>query len=75
MTLYRNLIVASCIIFTTGITSIHLVNVSITMKKNLKPTGALGKTLMMSIPQIVKGQERLIGQRGFACFVICFQKN
>jgi hypothetical protein len=50
MMLYSNLTAASCIIFTTGIASIHLVNVSITIKKNLKPPGALDKMPMMSIP-------------------------
>jgi hypothetical protein len=63
MILYRNLTVASCTMFTTGIASIHLVNVLIATNKNLKPPGALGKTSKMLIPQIVKGQERLIGQR------------
>jgi hypothetical protein len=43
-------------LFTTGIASIHLVNVSMVMNKNLNPSGALGKTPMISIPQIVKGQ-------------------
>jgi hypothetical protein len=47
--------------FTTGIASIHLVNVSMAMNKNLKPPGALGRMPMMSIPQIAKGQERSIG--------------
>jgi hypothetical protein len=69
---YRNLTVASCVIFTTGIASIHMVNVLITMNKNLKPPGALGKMPMMSIPHIAKGQERSIGQRGFAYFIVCF---
>jgi hypothetical protein len=47
MMLCRNLTVASCIIFTTGIISIHLVNMSIAMNKNLKPAGALGKMSTM----------------------------
>jgi hypothetical protein len=68
MMLCRNLTVASYIMFTTGIASIHLVNMSILMNKYLNPPSALGKMSTMSIPQIVKGQERLIGQRGFACF-------
>jgi hypothetical protein len=75
MILYRNLTAASCMIFTTGIASIHLMNVSIGTNKNLNPPGALGKMPMMSIPQIVKDQERSIGKRGFACFVIYFWKN
>jgi hypothetical protein len=50
MILCRNLTAASCIMFTTGIASIHLVNLSITTNKNLKPLGTLGKTLTMSIP-------------------------
>jgi hypothetical protein len=66
------LTVASYIMFTTGIASIHLVNVSILMNKYLNPPSALGKMSTMSIPQIVKGQERLIGRRGFACFIVCF---
>jgi hypothetical protein len=50
MILYRNLTAASCVMFTTGIASIYLVNVSIATNKNLKPPGALGKTPTMSIP-------------------------
>jgi hypothetical protein len=61
MMLCRNLTAASCMIFATGIASIHLVNVSIIMNKNLNPPGTLGKMSMMSIPQIAKGQERSIG--------------
>jgi hypothetical protein len=61
--------------FTSGISSIYLVNVSIMMNKKLNSSGALGKTPTMSIPQIAKGQERLIGQRGFAFFIVCFWKT
>jgi uncharacterized YccA/Bax inhibitor family protein len=61
MMLYRNLTAASYVIFTTGIASIHLVNVSIAMNKNLKLHGALGKMLMILIPHIAKDQERSIG--------------
>jgi hypothetical protein len=61
--LYRNLAAASCVMFTTSIASIHLVNKSMVMNRNLNPPSALGKTSIMSIPQIVKGQERSIGQR------------
>jgi hypothetical protein len=61
--------------FTTGMASIHLVNVSIKANKNLNPPGALGKIPMMSIPHIAMGQEISIDQRGFACFVVCFWKN
>jgi hypothetical protein len=75
MMLCRNLISASNMIFATGIASIHLVNVSFMMNKNLKPPGALGKMPTISIPQIVKNQKRLIGLRGFACFIVCFSKN
>jgi hypothetical protein len=72
MMLYRNLITASYVIFATGIASIHLVNVAIMMNKNLNPPGALGNMPTMSIPQIVKGLERSIVRRGFACFIVCF---
>jgi hypothetical protein len=43
--------------FTTGIASIQLVNMSIVMNRNLNPPGALAKAPMMSIPQIVNGRE------------------
>jgi hypothetical protein len=75
MVLYRNLTATSCVIFATGIAFIHLVNVSIATNRNLNPPGALGKMPTMLIPQIAKGQERSIGQRGFVCFVVCFWKN
>jgi hypothetical protein len=75
MMLYRNLTAASCIMFTIGITSIHLVNVLILTNKYLNPLGALCKMATMSIPQIAKGQDRLIDRRGFACFIVCFWKN
>jgi hypothetical protein len=60
MILCKNLTAASYVIFIIGIASIHLVYVSIMTNKNLKPPGALGMPTM-SIPQIVKGQERSIG--------------
>jgi hypothetical protein len=44
------LTVTSYVIFTTGIASIHLVNVLIVTNKNLKPSGALGKMFTISIP-------------------------
>jgi hypothetical protein len=58
--------------FTTGVASIHLVNVSMPKNKNLKSPEALGRIPMMSIPHIAKGHERSMGQRGFAYFVVCF---
>jgi hypothetical protein len=72
MILYRNLSAASCVIFATGIASIHLVKVSMATNKNLNLPGAIGKMPTTSIPQIAKGQERSIGRRGFACFDVCF---
>jgi hypothetical protein len=63
MILCRNLTATSYMVFITGIASIHLVNMSIAVNKNRNPPGALGKTFTMSIPHIVKGQERLIGRR------------
>jgi hypothetical protein len=75
MILCRNLTAASCVMFGTDIASIHLVNMLIATNKNLNPPGALGKMPTMSIPRIVKGRKRSIGQRGFACFTVCFCKN
>jgi hypothetical protein len=53
--LCRSLTAASCVMFTTGIAFIHLVNVLIAANKNINPPGALRKTPRMSIPQIAKG--------------------
>jgi hypothetical protein len=61
MMLLRKLAASSCVMFTTGVASIHLVIVSMLMNKNLKPLGALGRIPMMSIPDIAKGQERSMG--------------
>jgi hypothetical protein len=72
MILCRNMTTAACVMFTTGITCIHLVNVLIAMNKNLNPPDTLGKMPTMSIPHIAKGQERLKNQRGFACYVVFF---
>jgi hypothetical protein len=60
MMLYKNLTTASCVMFTTVVASIHLVNVSIPMNKNLNPPRALGRMPTMPISQIAKGQERSI---------------
>jgi hypothetical protein len=73
--LLRNLTAASCVMFTTEVASIHLVNVSMPTNKNLKLPGALGRMSMISTPHTAKGQERSMGRRGFACFVVCFRKN
>jgi hypothetical protein len=75
MILYRNLTAASCVIFITGIASIHLVNKLIAMNKNLNPPSALGKTPTILLPQIATIEERSICQRGFACFVVCLLMN
>jgi hypothetical protein len=56
MILCRNLIAASCVMFITGMASIHLVNMSIVMNKNLNPPGALGEICTMSISHIAKGR-------------------
>jgi hypothetical protein len=72
MILLRNLTAASCVMFTIRVASIQLVNVSMPTNKNLKPPGALGRIPMMSTPHTAKGQERSMGWRGFACFVVCF---
>jgi hypothetical protein len=61
--------------FITGIASIHLVNMLIATNKNMNPPGALGKALMMLIPQIANDQERSMGLRGLACFMVGFLKN
>jgi hypothetical protein len=53
-----NLTATSCVMFTTGIASIHLVNVSIVTNRNLNHTGALGKAPTMLISLITNDQER-----------------
>jgi hypothetical protein len=69
---FLDLTTSSWVIFTAGMASIHLMNVSTPTNKYLNPPGALGKIPMMSIPQIAKGHEMSIGQRGLACFIVCF---
>jgi hypothetical protein len=65
MILCRNLIAASWVIFTTGMASIHLLNVSTPMNKYLNPPGALGKIPTMSISQTAKGQGYIYYWHGF----------
>jgi hypothetical protein len=72
MILCKNLTGVSWVMFTTSITSIHLVNVSTVTNRNLNPPGSLGKVPMISISHGAKGQERSIGRRGFACVDVCF---
>jgi hypothetical protein len=55
MILCRNLTDVSCVMFTTGIASIHLVNVSIARNKNLNPPVALGRMSTILFPQIANG--------------------
>jgi hypothetical protein len=43
------------------VASIHLVNVSMPMNKNLNPPRALGRMPTMSIPQFAKSPERSMG--------------
>jgi hypothetical protein len=64
--LYRNLTATSCVMFTTDIASIHLVNVLIVTNRNMNPLGALGSAPMMLIPQIANDQERSMDQIGLA---------
>jgi predicted acyltransferase len=52
MILCRNLTTASYVMFTTGIASIHLVNVFMVTNKNLNPPGALGKMPTMQFPTL-----------------------
>jgi hypothetical protein len=49
MKLCSNLTIASCELFTTDIVSIHLVNVSMVINKNLNPPDTLGRALTMLI--------------------------
>jgi hypothetical protein len=51
MILCRNLTIASWVIFTAGMTSIHLMNVTILTNKYLNPPGALDRMPTMSIPK------------------------
>jgi hypothetical protein len=56
MILCKDLTAASYMMFTTSMASIHFVNVSIMMNKNLKPPGALGRRPTMSIPKLLKAR-------------------
>jgi hypothetical protein len=66
--LCRNMIAASWVIFTAGMASIHLVNMSTPANKYQNPPGAIGRMPIMLIPQIAKGQEISIDKRGLLCF-------
>jgi hypothetical protein len=48
--IHRNLTAFPCVMFTIGIASIHLVNVSIAINRNMNPPDALGKAPTISIP-------------------------
>jgi hypothetical protein len=61
--------------FTTGVASIHLVNISMPMNKNLKPPGALERMPMMSTPHTAKDHERSMDRRGFTCFYFAFGRT
>jgi hypothetical protein len=61
MILYRNLTAASSVIFTTGMASIHLVNVLTPTNMYLNPPGSLGRMTTMSNPHTAKDQEISIG--------------
>jgi hypothetical protein len=61
--LYRNLIAASCVMFTTGIASIHLVNVSIAMNRILNPPGALGRCPQCLLIEEVVSHLKVVEQR------------
>jgi hypothetical protein len=56
MILCKDLTAASYMMFTTSMASIHFVNVSIMMNKNLKPPGALGRRPTMSILKLLKAR-------------------
>jgi hypothetical protein len=70
--LCMNLTAASGVMFTTSKAFIQLVNMSIATNRNMNPPGALGKAPIMLIPQIANNQVRSMGQRGLACFIVCF---
>jgi hypothetical protein len=55
------LTIVSCVMFTTGVASIHLLNVSMPTNKILKHPRALGRIPMMYIPHTAKRPGKIDG--------------